>query len=163
MPIGDRFLLLYEWGEMKTAILYQSLRGGTEKLAQTLAESFNSKGSTVGVYPVTKIDAQFVLDADLLVIGTWTDGLFGIGARPAQLGKLNTLPNIAHRKVAIFVTYEISPQQSLSGLGEWVQGRGAKVIASSGFKVRGPFRKNIQEDIDEFVQSAISQLLPSET
>ena len=46
---------------MKTAILYQSLRGGTKKLAHSLAEDFHRKGSAVGVYPITEIDAQIGL------------------------------------------------------------------------------------------------------
>ena len=82
-------------GTLKIAILYQSLRGGTKRLAETLGTNFQSKGSSVGVYPITNYDAQFVLEADLIVIGTWTDGLFGLGARPGQLGKLNTLRNLS--------------------------------------------------------------------
>ena len=147
---------------MKTAILYQSLRGGTKKLAHSLAEDFHRKGSTVGVYPITEIDAQFVLTADLLVIGTWTDGLFGLGARPAQLNKINTLPDINHRNVALFVTYEISPDNSLKGFSEWANRRGASVVATHGFKVRGPFRKDIQADMASFVDEALSQFLPAQ-
>ena len=157
------FVLLTKWGEMKTAILYQSLRGGTKKLAHSLAEDFHGKGSAVGVYPITEIDAQFVLTADLLVIGTWTDGLFGFGARPAQLNKINTLPDITHRNVALFVTYEISPDNSLKGLCEWADARGASVVATHGFKVRGPFRKDIQTDIANFADDALSQFLPAQT
>ncbi|HJM29042.1 MAG: flavodoxin family protein [Acidimicrobiales bacterium] len=148
---------------MKTAILYQSLRGGTKKLAHSIAEGFVDKGSAVGVFPITNINAQYVLNADLLVIGTWTDGLFGLGARPAQLGKLNLLPDISHRNVALFVTYEISPEKSLKGLCEWTQDRGASIVTSSGFKVRGPFQKNIQPEINSFVDNALSHFLPTET
>ena len=141
---------------MKIAILYQSLRGGTKKLAESLGANFQSKGSSVGVFPITNYDAQFVLDADLIVIGTWTDGLFGLGARPGQIGKLNTLRNIAHKDVALFVTYEISPEKSLNSLIEWAHNRSANVVTSAGFKVRGPFRKNIEGDIQMFVENSLS-------
>lgn len=141
---------------MRIAILYQSLRGGTKKLAERLGANFQSKGSSVGVFPITNYDAQFVLDADLIVIGTWTDGLFGLGARPGQIGKLNTLRDIAHKDVALFVTYEISPEKSLNGLTEWAHDRSANVVTSAGFKVRGPFRKNIEGDIQIFVENSLS-------
>ncbi|KIE52560.1 MAG: hypothetical protein MB53_00480 [marine actinobacterium MedAcidi-G2A] len=156
------FVLPKKWEEMKTAILYQSLRGGTERLAHSIAENFQTKGSSVGTYPITNIDAQFVLSADLILIGTWTDGLFGLGAKPAQIGKLNTLPDIAHRKVALFVTYEINDQGSLNGLTKWAQNRGASVIAANGFKVRGPFRKDIKNDISDYVDEALSAFVSTE-
>jgi|TARA_B100001094_G_scaffold333380_1_gene411253 hypothetical protein len=140
---------------LKVAILYQSLRGGTEKLAEALGTNFQSKGSAVGVYPITNYDAQFVLNSDLIVVGTWTDGLFGLGSRPGQLSKLNTLRDIAHKDVALFVTYEISPEKSLTGLNEWANGRSANIVASAGFKVRGPFKKDIQDDIDLFVENSL--------
>ena len=132
------------------------ITGGTKKLAESLGANFQSKGSSVGVFPITNYDAQFVLDADLIVIGTWTDGLFGLGARPGQIGKLNTLRNIAHKDVALFVTYEISPEKSLNSLIEWAHNRSANVVTSAGFKVRGPFRKNIEGDIQMFVENSLS-------
>ncbi len=108
------------------------------------------------MYPITNYDAQFVLEADLIVIGTWTDGLFGLGARPGQLGKLNTLRNIAHKDVALFVTYEISPERSLNGLKEWAEERSSNVVAAAGFKVRGPFKKDIQDEIDLFIENSLN-------
>ena len=141
---------------LKIAILYQSLRGGTKRLAETLGTNFQSKGSSVGVYPITNYDAQFVLEADLIVIGTWTDGLFGLGARPGQLGKLNTLRNLAYKDVALFVTYEISPERSLNGLKEWAEERSSNVVTAAGFKVRGPFKKDIQDEIDLFIENSLN-------
>ena len=143
---------------MKIAVMYQSLRGGTKRAAHAIAKSFQDKGATVGIYPVTDIDAQFVLTADLLVIGTWTDGFFGLGAKPAQIGKLNTLPNISHRKTALFVTYEIEPKKSLQQFERWALDRGADLVSQQGFKVRGPFRKDIAEEIESFTEHLIMSI-----
>lgn len=137
-------------------MLYQSLRGGTARAAAAIAQAAADKGAVAGAYPVTSFDAQFVLTADLVVIGTWTDGLFGLGARPGQIGKLNALPSIAHRTTALFVTYEISPAKSLAGLREWAEERQAVVVAEAGFKVRGPFRRDIGDEIDSFVEQAMA-------
>ena len=108
---------------VNTAVLYQSLRGGTERAAHAIGAGFARHGDA-GVYRVDRINAQFVLNSDLLVIGTWTDGLFGIAAKPAQLAKLEALPAFDHRDVALFVTYEISPDKSLAQLGDWAVERG---------------------------------------
>jgi hypothetical protein len=146
---------------VKVAVLYQSLRGGTERAAHRIADGFRSRDCEVGVYPVTSFDAQFVLKSDLVAVGTWTDGLFGIGARPAQIGKLNALPSLAHRRAALFVTYEISPTRSLQGLSEWAEERELDVVASAGFKVRGPLRKDISDQVEGFVAEALAALQPA--
>ncbi len=138
--------------------MYQSLRGGTRRAANEIAKSFQALGAAVGTYPVTNIDAQFVLNADLLVIGTWTDGLFGLGAKPAQIGKLNTLPDISQKKTSIFVTYEISPSKSLQQFEEWAIDRGVNLVHQQSFKVRGPFRKDISEEIEDFTRKSIEAI-----
>ena len=121
---------------MKVAVLYQSLRGGTERAAEQIATEFRTRGAVVGCYPVTKFDAQFVLKADLLVLGTWTDGLFGLAARPAQIGKLMSLPSIAHKKTAVFITYEISAKASLPKLVDWAERQSAQVVGAAAGKAR---------------------------
>lgn len=145
---------------MKIAVMYQSLRGGTRRAADAIAMSFQGLGSDVGIYPVTNIDAQFILDADLLVIGTWTDGLFGIGAKPAQVGKLNTLPDISQKKTSLFITYEISPTKSLQQFEVWAQERGVALIHKQGFKVRGPFCKDISDEVENFTQISLTAITP---
>ena len=147
---------------MKIAVMYQSLRGGTRRAANAIANSFQSSGATVGIYPVTNIDAQFVLDADLLVIGTWTDGLFGIGAKPAQIGKLNALPDMSQRKASLFVTYEISPTKSLQQFEEWAQERGIDLVHQQGFKVRGPFSKDISGEVADFTRKSMEAITPTD-
>ena len=141
---------------MNVAVLFQSLRGGTERAAESIAAEFVARDCSAGAYPVTNFDAQFVLKSDLLVIGTWTDGLFGLGARPAQMGKLLTLPSIAHKATALFVTYEISPKSSLAKLADWAERQGADVVAQAGFH-----RKRPTEGLDEFVTAALDAVQPA--
>jgi len=141
---------------MRVAVLHQSLRGGTERAAERIAAEFESRGATVGCYPVTNFDAQFLLRADLLVIGTWTDGLFGLAARPAQIGKLMSLPPIAQKKIAVFVTYEISAKASLAKLADWAERQSADVIAAASFN-----RRKLDEGVGDFVDAALAALEPS--
>lgn len=138
---------------MNAAVLYQSLRGGTERAAHLIAGELERRDAACGVYPVTNFDAQFVLRADLLFIGTWTDGLFGLGARPGQIGKLMGLPSIAHRPVAVFVTYELSPKASLRKLAGWAERQDARVVARAGFH-----RRHLHQGMSEFVADALRAL-----
>lgn len=141
---------------MNVAVLYQSLRGGTERAAEKIGTEFIAQGATAGVYPVTAFDAQYVLRSDLLVIGTWTDGIFGLGARPAQIGKLMTLPSIALKKTAVFVTYEISAKASLPKLADWAERQGAIVVAQGAFH-----RRRLDEGVAEFVSAALEAITPA--
>ena len=136
---------------MNVAILFQSLRGGTERAAEALGAEFRNQGATCGVYPVSNFDSQFVLNADLIVLGTWTDGLFGLAAKPGQMSKLVVLPSIAHKNVAVFVTYEISPKLSLTKLAEWAEVRGARLVSQQGFH-----RRHLDRGVEEFVSGALS-------
>lgn len=136
---------------MNVAILHQSLRGGTARAADKIGHEFIAQGARAGVYPVTSFDAQFVLKSDLLVIGTWTDGLFGLAARPAQIGKLMTLPSIALKDTAVFVTYEISAKASLPKLADWAERQGANVVASAAFN-----RRKLDEGVEDFVKQALA-------
>jgi flavodoxin len=141
---------------MKVAVLYQSLRGGTERAAEKIADEFRARDALVGCYPVTNFDAQFLLKADLLVIGTWTDGLFGLAARPAQIGKLMSLPSIAHKKTAVFTTYEISAKASLPKLVDWAERQSAQVIGAAAFN-----RRKLDEGVAAFVDEAVAAMEPS--
>ncbi|MGI9624116.1 MAG: flavodoxin family protein [Acidimicrobiales bacterium] len=136
---------------MNVAVLFQSLRGGTERAAHSLAEGFADRGHEVGVYPVTRFNAQFVLNADLIVLGTWTDGLFGLGAKPGQMSKLRSLPPLAHMPIAAFVTYEISPTKSLDKLVGWLRRQEANVVAEAGFS-----RRRLTEGMDDFVTESLA-------
>jgi flavodoxin len=143
---------------MNVAVLYQSLRGGTERAAEAIVAEFAAQGAAAGAYPVSKFDAQFVLKADLLVIGTWTDGLFGLAARPAQMGKLRGLPTIAHKPTAVFVTYEISPKASLAKLVDWAERQEAHVVGSIGLH-----RKRPTEGLEDFVKASLAALSTTAT
>ncbi len=136
---------------MNVAVLYQSLRGGTERAAEAIVAEFAAQDANAGAYPVTNFDAQFVLRSDLLVIGTWTDGLFGLGAKPGQMGKLMGLPSIAHKPTALFVTYEISPKSSLAKLTSWAERQEADVVGSIGLH-----RKRPTEGLEDFVSTALA-------
>jgi nucleotide-binding universal stress UspA family protein len=67
-------------------------------------------------------------DADLVVVGTWTDGLVLFGQRPGRSGRLKKLPYITGKKCAVFVTYAVDAGNVLDKLVSMMEDRGGDVI-----------------------------------
>ena len=123
---------------MNVVVLYQSLRGGTRRTANEIGQAAADQGATASVFPVTNFNYKSLAEADVVFIGTWTDGLFGIGSRPGQMSKLRSLPEFAGKNVAVFCSYEIRPTRVLRKLTSWAQSRGATVVGAAGFKRKEP-------------------------
>jgi flavodoxin len=123
---------------VKIVVLFQSMRGTTRKVAGMIGEALADRGHDVHTYPVTAFDYQKLAEADLVIVGTWTDGLILFGQRPGQMGKLNIMPDIPGKRVGVFVTYEFAPKAALPGLAEWAESKGAVVVARAGFNKRKP-------------------------
>jgi hypothetical protein len=80
------------------------------------------------VCPITAIDYQALAEADLVVVGTWTDGLVLFGQRPGRAGRLKKLPYISGKRCAVFVTYAIDAGNVLDKLVTLMEDRGAEVL-----------------------------------
>ena len=58
-------------------VIYESLTGNTRKAAGYIADALREAGADVtAVNPTTAIDYAALSAAELVVIGSWTDGLF---------------------------------------------------------------------------------------
>ncbi|WP_019153289.1 flavodoxin domain-containing protein [Robertmurraya massiliosenegalensis] len=67
---------------MKLAIVYSSISGNTEELAQLLLEHFKRKGLDVNCYRVEEFPIHSILNFDGLLIGTYT---WGDGEVPLEM------------------------------------------------------------------------------
>ena len=68
-------------------------------------------------------------NADLVVVGTWTDGLFFFGQRPGRGGRMkDKLPAMRGKKAATFITFALDPRRALDKLSDIVRATGADVI-----------------------------------
>ena len=73
---------------MDVLVTYESRTGTTRRAAQLVGGGLRDAGATVSVAPVSAIDLDDLARADLVVVGTWTDGLFFFGQRPGGGGKI---------------------------------------------------------------------------
>lgn len=63
-------------------IVYASLTGNTEEIADIVAEAFENEGLDVELNECTQVDAEDFLDADICVVGTYT---YDEGALPDDI------------------------------------------------------------------------------
>jgi hypothetical protein len=138
---------------MRAVVIYESLTGNTAKAAGFIAECLTAEGVATTVCPTTEVDYQAVADADLVIVGSWTDGLFIVGQRPAKAGRLAQLPYITGKKCAVYCTYALDNGKTLDKLADIMRGRGGDVIGGMAIK-----RNNLEAGSKELVERILGVL-----
>jgi menaquinone-dependent protoporphyrinogen IX oxidase len=141
---------------MRGVVIYESLTGNTAKAARMIAEQLGANGIPTTACNVTKVDYQALAEADLVVVGTWTDGIVVVGQRPGRAHRLKRMPAISGKKAVVYATYAIDPGKVLDKLVEIVEARGGEVLG--GMTIR---RDRLQESTADFVQRVIEVLEPA--
>ena len=96
---------------MRAVVIYESLTGNTAKAAELIGQHLVEEGVSATVFPTTQVNFQAVADADLVIVGSWTDGLFFFAQKPAKAGRLSLLPLLNGKKCAVFCTFALDPGQ----------------------------------------------------
>jgi flavodoxin len=127
-------------------VIYESLTGNTKKAAGHIVDELIANGVSAVACPTTDVDYQALANADLVIVGSWTDGLFLFGQKPANAGRLAQIPFLAGKQAAVFCTYALETGKTLEKLEAIISDRGAEVIG--GMAIR---RNKLQEGSAEFV------------
>jgi len=135
---------------MNAVVLYESLTGNTRRAAELIGEALSNEGVSTTVCPVTAPDHQALALADLVVVGTWTDGIFVFAQRPARADRLHDIPPITGKRCAVFVTFALNPGKSLEKLTAIMEERGAEVLG--GVAIR---RDHLDEGARDFVDRVL--------
>ena len=130
---------------MRVVVIYESLTGNTRKASQLIAAELEAAGHGAVVFPTTAIDLHELQQADLVVVGGWTDGLFVVGQRPGRAGRLRGLPALAGKRAVCFVTYALDAGRTLEKLVAILEGLGARV--EGGMTIR---RDKLEDGAREF-------------
>ena len=85
-----------------------------------------------------------------MIVGSWTDGLFLFGQKPARSGRLAKLPFMTGKRCAVFCTYAIETGKTLEKLTEIMEGRGADVVGGYAIK-RSALGEGAQEFVDRLL------------
>jgi hypothetical protein len=138
---------------MNAVIIYESLTGNTEKAANLMARELRAARVATSVCRITDIDYQALANADLVIVGTWTDGIFVVGQRPGRGQRLRRLPVLDHKRCVVFCTYALNPGKTLDKMTRILEGRGANVLG--GMTIR---RNNLEGGAHEFVERLLDAI-----
>lgn len=139
---------------MKTALLVESLTGNTWKAAEMIADKLQQeRWSITGLSKVVDPDLASIQDADLVLIGTWTHGLFVVGQSPWNVGKIANLPTMRGKQAACFLTFALNAGRSIDKLSKAVGQTGARVVG--GLEIK---RNYLDLHTDVFVERLLSSV-----
>ncbi len=141
---------------MNALVIYESLTGNTARAARLIGDGLSEAGITTVTCPVTAVDYEALSRADLVVIGTWTDGIVVAGQRPGRAARLRGLPAMGGKRAAVFATYAIAPGKVLDKLVAIVEDRGAEVLG--GMTIR---RDRLERSAGEFVDRLLAVVAPA--
>ena len=86
---------------MQAVIIYDGLTGTTEKAAHRIASELKALRVDATPVPIAEVDEATVADVDLVIVGTWTDGIVIMGQKPAgQEEAPRGLPSLAGKRAS---------------------------------------------------------------
>ena len=131
-------------------MIYESLTGNTAKAGQAIAAELTAQGLPTQAFPIKHIDYQALSRADLVIVGSWVDGLVLVGQRPGRLGRIKGMPALAGKRAVVYLTYAIDAGKALQKMSDAVTARGAEVLG--GQLIR---RDKLDEGVADFVDRVL--------
>ena len=139
---------------MAAVVIYESLTGNTKRAAELIGRELAARGIESTICPITAIDLQALSAADLVVVGSWTDGMFFFGQRPGRGGRIkDKLPAMAGKRAVTFITFALEPRRALDKLSDIVRATGADVIG--GMAIR-------RDDLEGGTKDLVDRLLSAD-
>lgn len=135
---------------MTAVVIYESLTGNTAKAGRAIAAGLTAQGLPTQAFPITAIDYQALSDAELVIVGSWVDGLIVVGQRPGRLGRIKGMPALAGKRAVVYLTYAIDPGRALQKMSDAVEARGAEVLGGQVIR-----RDKLDEGVADFVDRVL--------
>ncbi|HNB95815.1 MAG TPA: flavodoxin family protein, partial [Microthrixaceae bacterium] len=77
---------------MRALVIHESLTGNTRTAARTMVAELQQEGWEASECSSRQVDLAALQQSDVVIVGTWVDGLVLFGQRPGGAGKLAKLP-----------------------------------------------------------------------
>jgi hypothetical protein len=139
---------------MKAVIVYESLTGNTRDAAYGIAAALPANGIEVlGVSHAPNVDLDALAASDLVIVGSWVDGIFVVGQRPGRASRLWQLPAMGGKRAVVYCTYAINPGKTIEKMTTIVEQRGAEVVGGMALH-----RRNLERDVADFVDRLLTAL-----
>lgn len=136
---------------MRALVIHESLTGNTRAAARRMVDEFHREGWTATECSTKQVDLAALQRADVVVVGTWVDGLLLVGQRPGGSGRLSQLPLLGRKPTYAFVTYAIHPGRTLEKLTALLERRDADVQGSMTIR-----RDHLEAGCRDFVERVTS-------
>lgn len=136
---------------MNALVIHESLTGNTEEAARIIVNELRSLGWEAAECSTRQVDLAKLQQADVVVVGTWVDGLIFAAHRPGGQGHIASLPLLANKPTYVYVTYAINPGNTLDKLTEIVEHQHGDV--RGGMTVH---RRRLEAESREFAQRVAS-------
>ncbi len=141
---------------MKAALLVESLTGNTWSAAEKIADKLQQeRWGITGLSKVAAPDLGSIQRADIVLVGTWTHGLFVFGQSPWAVGNIANLPTMRGKQAACFLTFALNAGKSIDKLTDAVGQTGADVVG--GLEIK---RNYLDEHTDMFVERLLAAAQP---
>jgi len=141
---------------VRAVVIYESLTGTTARAARLIAEKLSARDVPTTAHSVRAIDYQALAEADLVIVGSWTDGIIVVGQKPGRAWRLRSMPTISGKRAVVYATYAIDPGKVLDKLVAIVEQRGGDVLG--GMTLR---RDRLGESTTELVERILRVLTPA--
>jgi flavodoxin len=113
---------------VKALVIWESLTGTTHKAAERIAAGLRAEGVDASTSPVTRVDLAALSAADVVVLGSWTDGLVFVGQKPGRQSRMWSMPFLTGKKAFVYCTYAVDAGHAVDKLADIARDRGAEVI-----------------------------------
>jgi flavodoxin len=138
-------------------MLVESLTGNTWQAAEMIGSKLSQERWTItGLSKVAKPDLLSVEEADVVLVGTWTHGLFVVAQTPFALAKIANLPTMRGKQAACFLTFALNAGTSIDKLSQAVAQTGADVVG--GLEIK---RNYLDQHTDLFVERLLGAVAPT--
>lgn len=142
---------------MDVVVIFDSRTGNTERAANLIGSGLRQAGAEVRVDSIDELDFGRLAKADLVVVGTWTGGLFFFGQHPGGAAKIaTTMPDLWDKATFAYVTYAHNPGPAAAKMGDVLEGMGAVNLG-----VAALHRNKLEAECNEFVDQILSELAAS--
>jgi len=141
---------------VRALVIYESLTGNTRRAAELIGAEFVRNGWEATVCSVVRVELEALSHADVVVVGSWVDGIFVVGQRPGRAGRLRALPYMRGKRAAVYCTFALNPGKTIEKLTSIVEGRGASVLGGMAIK-----RTDLEGGSEDFVERLLAALAPA--
>jgi len=135
---------------MQALVIHESLTGNTREAALRIVAELGSLGWEATECTSREVDLPALQRADVVIVGTWVDGLILFGQRPGGAGKLRQLPLLGNKPTYVYVTYAVDPGKTLDKLSALVTERHGDVRGGMSIR-RGDLAEGCAEFADRIV------------